>query len=328
MEAQKVLITGGTGKLGKPLVEALSTRGYRIRVATPDQPRLLPGVEWVPTNFVEDCDYDALVSGCDAILHLGAELKDVAVMEAVNGNATEALVKATERAGVGFFLYTSSVCVYGTPKQRFLDEDSPLISLDRDDNLDYLTVPSLREYGRTKLLGEVKLREHAARTAYVVLRPTNISDEKDILFLLEWSFWQRLWRAYRVTHQVMIADVVEAILFALNRGLKEHLPGPGAVESFIISNDDLEENTYVQFLREAERILQRRLAPPIVVPEYLDELKDKIKFKKWSIGFPSGMLRYSPSKLLAAGFRHPIGVRKGWADVLGTYALRQKHERN
>src|ERR1700730_14792316 len=92
VEASRVLVTGGTGRVGTHLVRALIEAGIRLRVFGPDAPASHPLVEWECGDFMGDVDYDQLVCGCSAVLHLGAELFRIERMVRVNHYATQKLV--------------------------------------------------------------------------------------------------------------------------------------------------------------------------------------------------------------------------------------------
>ena len=88
-----ILITGGTGRLGKPLLERMAQLGFTIRVAAPDEPLQHPNVEWIPMDFLNDLDFAKTMHGVTHVLHLGAELWKTETMDQINCVATEALVK-------------------------------------------------------------------------------------------------------------------------------------------------------------------------------------------------------------------------------------------
>lgn len=302
-----IAVTGGTGRVGGHLVRALLDRGHRLRVITPDAPPEDGRIEWYRTDFRESLDFDETLEGCDAVLHLGAELNDMPPMRRVNGDATRALVEAAERQGVRFFAYTSSICVYGSPKTRLVTEDSPLIATGTEDAKDYLAPPFLVEYGKSKLLGEVAIREAARDAAYVIFRPTAISAEHNILGPKGWSLPRKVWRGYRHSHQVYVHDVVAAIIHFMDRAFEgAHRPG---VETYNLSNDDLEDNSYAYFFDKAYKATGvGAFRCPFVVPGWLDLVKDLVKFKSREWRYPLGMVLFSPARLYATGYRHPTGV--------------------
>jgi nucleoside-diphosphate-sugar epimerase len=319
---QRILLTGATGRLGRPVLEALLAEGFAIRVATPDEPSNRERIEWQPADFLAPCDFQQLVEGCDAVIHLAAELNDMSKMERVNGDATRALVQAAEKNGIRLFLYTSSVCVYGTPRQHLITEETPTISTERGQQKDFATVDYLIEYSRTKLLGEHAIIRNRKHVNYIIFRPTNIADDNAILGALDWSAATKLWRANRYTHQIHSSDVVAAIVFMLKR----HLRGANNDSKILIynlSNDDEESNKYISLFQEAARRSERTgFVTPVRVPGWLDWQKDKVKFRRLSIGYPPGMVRYLPTRLLSDGFIHPLGIKAARSRALDSLSKR------
>ena len=307
---KKVLLTGATGRVGIPLLERLSQLGFQVRAVTPDQPPELPGVDWVQMDFTKELDFTAALEGVSHVLHLGAELWNVDTMEAVNGAATEALVKATEAAGVKYFCYTSSICTYGSPTSRRVTETTPLMPTKNATQADYLESDMLIEYGRSKLLGEVAIQKHAKRSAYVFFRPTEITWEKQMVRMTGWSLFTRMWRGYRHCHQVYYRDVVNAIIFFLLRANDPAESGkPGEIEIFNLSNDDAPAARFSDFMRRAYRETgDKRFWTPFSFPGLFDYVKDRYKWKQWTLRYPFGLIYVDPSKLYATGYRHEYGL--------------------
>lgn len=307
-QVRRMLVTGGTGKLGSRLVPALLERGIPVRLLTPDRPPSHPLLEWRQMDFMTDQSFASAMDDCDVVLHLAAELWDPNRMERVNGMATGALAAAAESAGIKVFCHISSVCVYGSPKCSIVTEETPVISPKHGETKDFFAPPYLQEYGRTKLLGEIAIRSVAQSVKYVILRPTNIFNLDDIRPILGWSFATRTWRGYRVTHHVYIDDVVAAILYLTERALNDNSAG-GDVSTFIVSEDDNPRNefrTIFDMIGQANGNTQ--YIWPRIFGRRLDSAKDVIKFKSVSARFPVGALRYSAGKLLTEGYSYSVGI--------------------
>lgn len=307
---KKVLVTGATGRVGKPLLERLVELGFHVRALTPDAPLEHPSVEWMPMDFLQTTDFAPALEGVSHVLHLGAELWKTDRMERMNGHATEALAVAAEAAGIEYFCYTSSICTYGSPSTRRVTEDTALMPSENAGRADYIESDLLIEYGRTKLLGELAIRKHASRCAYVFFRPTEITWEKDILRVGHWSLFTRMWRGYRHCHQVYYRDVVNALIFFLLRATEPAERGqPGVVETYNLSNDDAPDERFGDFMRKTYRELgDKRFWIPFTFPGWLDYVKDRIKWKTWSLRYPFGLVYIDPSKLYATGYRHEFGL--------------------
>mgnify|MGYP001217486951 CR=1 FL=1 len=125
-----VLLTGGTGTLGRPTAVALRDAGWRVRVPVR---RELPagqrvaGVEYVRADLGDRVD-DALLGDIDCVVHAAAETAgDKAEHERNTVRATRNLLDAMARTGVRRLVNISSVAVLkpasgGRPQT----EDSPV----------------------------------------------------------------------------------------------------------------------------------------------------------------------------------------------------------
>ncbi len=171
-----ILVTGATGELGRFVVPALQRRGFVVRGQYSRRPGQAQGVDWRQMNFVESLDFSGLVAGCDAVVHLAAELANVAWMDRVNVDATRALIGAANSTGVRYFGYASSIVVYGSPRRRTVDETTKLLDPHSPIARQFNARLSMREYARTKALGELAIRE--AQPAFNVdfYRPTIVAD--------------------------------------------------------------------------------------------------------------------------------------------------------
>jgi uncharacterized protein YbjT (DUF2867 family) len=90
-----VLVTGGTGMLGRLVVPRLHQAGRRVRVLSRHGDRSGDGAEHVTGDLLADAGIEAAVAGVETVVHLagvGANAKG-------DEEATRHLVRATRRAG-------------------------------------------------------------------------------------------------------------------------------------------------------------------------------------------------------------------------------------
>ncbi len=308
-----ILVTGASGKIGRYVVSDLLLRGYRVRALTskPVTAVMKSGhdLEWRQLDWNRSLSFEVLVEGCAAVLHLGAELQQIDKMQRSNVDATRALVRAAEQAGIRFFCYMSSVAVYGSSLSADVTEESPVLTYGRDIRSEYFAEDYLRAYGRTKLAGEEAVRDEARRATHVILRPTVVVDVTDLVELRAWSPVKKAMVGYRHSHQIYVLDVVQAMLWFLKKNLARS-PSGASVSVYNLSNDDVADNTYAYFFREAFRRTSDRKFKSFQLPSVFDRMRDVVKFRLPPIRHSLGTMRFSPEKLYSTGYRHRYGIKE------------------
>jgi UDP-glucose 4-epimerase len=127
----RILVTGGSGSVGRELIPALLARGHRVVVLDKEvgalQPLTQPGLELVP-GAVEDAGVIVEAArGAEVIIHLAWSFSDdlrILLEQDLRGHLL--LLEVARKEGVRHFLYTSTAVVYGKPIRVPIDEDHPL----------------------------------------------------------------------------------------------------------------------------------------------------------------------------------------------------------
>ncbi len=133
------LVTGGAGFIGSSLVDALLSRGFRVRVldnlSTGKKENLveaLSRIDFIQGDLRNDKDVKRAVRGVHYVFHMGAisnvpqSVDQPLVTHEVNVTGTFRLLQASRDAGVKRFIFTSSSSVYGeTEKFPSNEEDLP-----------------------------------------------------------------------------------------------------------------------------------------------------------------------------------------------------------
>lgn len=162
-----VLVTGGTGFLGKHLVDSLVRRSYRVR-ALDFRPLAEPEPLWKGTVDVIEGDIrrpevvEAACRGVKIVYHLAA-IPSIARAErqtywSINAEGTRQVLSAAKAAGARQAIHVSSSTVYGIPRRFPLCEEEPLAPIGK--------------YGRSKLAAEEIARQCSSPSFPVsIVRP-------------------------------------------------------------------------------------------------------------------------------------------------------------
>lgn len=212
-----ILLTGGTGFVGRHLMQGLVGKGGPIRVlsrraAPPTTP---PGVEWAVGDLADDASLRAAMRGVDTVVHAAAIVPATGrargPMHEVNVAGTAALARAARCANVHRFIHVSSAGVYG-------DGDGPTAHRETD------TPMPATAYERSKLAAEVALTGELSGgpTRWIMLRPQGLyaaDRPATVAQFLEISR-RRVWLhgpARTVVHPTHIDDLVAAVCCVLAR---------------------------------------------------------------------------------------------------------------
>ena len=141
---KRLLITGAAGNLGKVCRERLPHMAEILRLSSRgDMGAPAPNEEIVPCDLADKAAVEALVEGCDGIVHMGGQSVEAPweVIRAANIDGMFNLYEAARKHGVRRILFASSNHAIGFYEQtQRLDANSPT----RPDGL----------YGVSKVFGE------------------------------------------------------------------------------------------------------------------------------------------------------------------------------
>jgi nucleoside-diphosphate-sugar epimerase len=203
---RRVFVTGATGFIGRRLVSALNDAGARVTVLSRTRPASQPTRSGSVTTVVGDLTdaalLDAALQGHEFVFHLAYDGRATA---AANLGAFDAVLAASEKAGVGRIVHTSSIVVYDGWPNGDLDETS---SMSR---------PGGSGYRQAKI--EMERRLMAGRLPAAILQPTLVYGSGSAFwtdqFIEQLSVGDVVLPAPEGhCHGVYVDDVVQALLRA------------------------------------------------------------------------------------------------------------------
>ena len=129
-KGKKILVTGGSGMIGRELVAKLLDFGAQVRVASLDDVSRVPeGCEFIKTDLTNYSACETACQGMDFVFHLAGikgsplvcktnpvDFFDNIILFSLN------MLKAAHRAGAERYLFTSSIGVYA-PSEIFHEDD-------------------------------------------------------------------------------------------------------------------------------------------------------------------------------------------------------------
>lgn len=232
-----VLVTGGTGFLGRRLVERLLADGRRVVVLSRTRPADLEarGVRWIGAAIEDAAAVQAACAGCGTVFHTAARVGIWGRGEEffqTNVLGTRAVIAGCRAAGVSRLVHTSSPSVvYNGGALSGIDESAPL------------TTDCPSAYPLTKAQAERDvLAADGTGLRTVALRPHLIwgpGDPHLVPRLLAKARARRLWIVGDGTNRVDLVHVENAVdaHLAAERALR--LPGsPAAGRPYFITNGE------------------------------------------------------------------------------------------
>ncbi len=176
---KKVLVTGGSGMIGRELVMLLLDFGANVLVASMDDPSRVPeGAGFLRTDLTNYSSCEEACQGIDYVFHLagikGSPLVcktqpvsffDNTILFSLN------MLKAAKSVGVTRYLFTSSIGVYA-PSEIFREDDV------------WKTFPSRNDWfaGWAKRMGELQVEAYKIQYDWkdiAIVRPANVYGNYD-----------------------------------------------------------------------------------------------------------------------------------------------------
>ncbi|HEX9722266.1 MAG TPA: NAD-dependent epimerase/dehydratase family protein [Candidatus Paceibacterota bacterium] len=171
---KNTLVTGGTGLIGRPLVEMLIDAGAKVRIASlDDSSRAHPQAEFMQVDLTDKNNCMKAAEGMDMVFHL-AGIKGSPKMTQEKPASffvptilfNTNMMEAARKSEVERYLFTSTVGVY-SPAEIFSEDDV------------WKTFPSENDKfaGWAKRMGELQVEAYAIEYGWdkvAIVRPANV----------------------------------------------------------------------------------------------------------------------------------------------------------
>lgn len=171
---KKILVTGGTGMIGRQLVELLVQAGAQVTVASlDDKTRCPPGAKFIQGNLAHFDFCQQIARGVDYVFHLvgikgspAMTSKKPASFFVPTVLANTNMMEAARQANVERYLFTSTIGVYA-PAEIFYEDDV------------WQTFPSKNDWfaGWAKRMGELQAEAYHIEYGWdkiAIVRPANV----------------------------------------------------------------------------------------------------------------------------------------------------------
>ena len=212
-----ILLTGGTGFVGRHLATQFVADGRRVRVLSraPAREVLPDAVSWAQGDLADPASLRAALRNVQTVVHAaallhGGQMPDTA-FEQVNAGGTESLARAAREMGVRRFLHIGSAGVYG---------DGFTATPHRESDVPGPGTP----YERSKLSAERALATalEGSVVQWTILRPQGLYgyDRPETAAFFRAVARRRFWfhgPARVIVHPTHIDDLVAAVRLVVDR---------------------------------------------------------------------------------------------------------------
>ncbi|MDA8015855.1 MAG: NAD-dependent epimerase/dehydratase family protein [Thermoanaerobaculia bacterium] len=309
----KILVTGGTGFLGRRMVERLApNHDLRLLVRkTSDRSRFPDNVTFAEGDVTDAASLEAAAEGCDAILHAAALVKILAPsadFDRINVRGLDHVLAAGEKVGVERIVYVSSFMALGPTEngpERMLDESAPA----RDRKW-------INDYERTKTLSDRAARraiENGAPLCVVypgvIYGPGELTEGnivvRHVLDLVNGQLPALLGKPQRIWNYSFVEDVASGIV----RVLEDAPLG----ERYVLAGDNVTQGRFYEIVGEQTGVKM----PSLRMPDFLAKTSGFF-MKSWAQMF-GGTPKLTPDLVDVYTHDWALSSRKAQEEIGYTY---------
>ena len=210
-----ILLTGGTGFVGRHLARQFVADGRQVRVLSRTPPALPDTVSWTQGDLTDPASLRVALRDVRTVVHAAAMLAGGptpdAAFERVNAGGTKYLASAAREMSVRQFIHISSAAIYGdgTTAAPHLEDDA--------------LCPNT-PYQRSKLSAERALAAslQGCEVRWTIVRPPDLygPDRPQTIAFFREVAHRRLWLhgpARVLVHPTHITDLVTAVRLVIDR---------------------------------------------------------------------------------------------------------------
>jgi len=303
---KKVLVTGGTGLIGIPLVKMLIEQGAKVRIASLDHfSRAHPEAEFKQVNLMwfENCM--EVCNGMDFIFHLAGIKGSPAMTKkkpasffvpTISFNTN--MMEAARQCSVKRYLYTSTIGVY-SPAEVFYEDDV------------WKTFPSENDKfaGWAKRMGELQAEAYKIEYGWdkiTIVRPANVYGPYD---------------NFDPNNAMVIPSLIKRALDGEN---PLAVWGDGSSIRDFIHAKDVARGMLLTLEKSVEQPINLGSGIGVSIREIVEIIVNDMKIKPrvvWDTSKPSGDKKrlMDISRAKAIGFQPMISIEEGIKEVMNWY---------
>ena len=305
---QIACVTGASGMVGSKIVRRLVLQRYKVRVLSRRKHFDDPDVELFRGGLEDEEVLKPFLSNAHLLFHCAAELYDESKMWDVNVLGTEQLLRIVKESNIQYLCYLSSAGVVGRTNVKWVNEET--------------TCEPQNTYERSKWEAEQIVARGIDSCRIVILRPTNVVDEKRpgaLALPIHGSFLNRLkvfMKGGECAHIVHAEDVAEAAMYFVSRPFNAPL-------CFFVSCDYELLNTFAGLWALYRTIENNRPVGSVRPVPHLPLIIPHILRKLCRGRGNRGDVRYSTEKLISEGFKFHLGVEGAVKQIISTLGPNQ-----
>ena len=225
-----ILVTGGSGLLGRELINQLLPSGEKIRALVNKTSLNVAGVESFPANILDVVALEEALAGITKVYHCAGlvsfDPSDRKQLYKINHEGTANIVQAALDAGVQKFVHVSSVAALGRLR----------VHAEVDETMVWEEHTSNSIYGHSKFMGEMEVwRAMAEGLNAAIINPSLILGPGDwnesSIKLFKTAYEEFPYYTNGVTGIVDVRDVAKAMILLMESGVTD--------EKFIISGHNV-----------------------------------------------------------------------------------------